>query len=171
MHRTPLTANDVIELMELIPLEPEGGYFRETYRTHEIIAKSGLPVRYKSNRAYSTSIYYLLTPDTFSALHTVASDEIFHFYLGDTVEMLQLLPDGFGRIMKLGTDLANGERPQMIVPHGTMQGCRLADGGSFALMGCTVAPGFDYEDFALGNRDLLIEAYPAFTTMIERMTR
>ncbi|MBS1904736.1 MAG: cupin domain-containing protein [Bacteroidetes bacterium] len=170
MKHSPLTAKDVIELLELEPLEPEGGYFRETYRTHETIAKSGLPVRYKSNRAFSTAIYYLLTPDTFSALHTVASDEIFHFYLGDTVEMLQLLPNGFGRIVKIGTDLAAGERPQVIVPHGTMQGCRLANGGSFALMGCTVAPGFDYEDFALGNRDRLIEAYPAFSAQIERLT-
>jgi uncharacterized protein len=165
-----LSAQEVIELLALVPLEPEGGYFRETYRTHDTIPMTSLPARFRSARAFSTAIYYLLTPDTFSAMHRVASDEIFHFYLGDSVEMLQLLPNGFGRIVRIGSKITEGEHVQVVVPQGTMQGCRLADGGSFALMGCTVAPGFDYEDFERGDRTALLEQYPNFTPLIDKLT-
>src|SRR4029079_3590727 len=95
----------------------------------------------------ATCIYYLLTPDTFSAIHRVKSDEIFHFYAGDAIEMLQLWPGGETNVVTIHNDLAASVEPQIIVPAGVWQGCRLVPGGQWALMGCTVAPGFDYTDF------------------------
>lgn len=156
-----LTADDVIRLLSLVPLEPEGGHFRETYRsTVEIGARSA-----------STAIYYLLTPSTYSAIHRVVSDEIFHHYLGDPVEMLQLLPDNTGKTLLIGSDLERGMRPQVIVPGGTWQGCRLVPGGRFALMGTTVAPGFSYDDFELAGRDVLLRDFPAHAAMIRNLTQ
>lgn len=160
---------DVIRLLELQPLEPEGGFFRETYRSTDVVSQAGLPLRYKSARTASTAIYYLLRPDTFSAIHQVLSDEIFHFYLGDAVEMLQLRADGSGTLVTISNDLELG-RPQVVVPHGTWQGARLADGGAFALLGCTVSPSFDYEDFVLGDRAELIAQYPQFEQQIKQLT-
>jgi uncharacterized protein len=119
----------------------------------------------------STAIYYLLTPETFSALHRLRSDEVFHFYLGDPVEMLQLLPGGEGRLHVLGTDLAAGMRPQVVVPRDVWQGARLLPGGSLALLGTTVAPGFDPADCESGKRDALVAAYPDFRERIVALTR
>lgn len=163
------SAADIIRILNLQPLEPEGGFFRETYRANDSIAPTALPSRYKSARGFSTAIYYLLTPDTFSALHQVLSDEIFHFYLGDAVEMLQLHPDGSGTIVTISNDLDLG-RPQVIVEHGIWQGAHLAAGGTFALLGCTVAPGFVYEDFVLGDRAELTARYPKFESQIKQLT-
>ena len=117
----------------------------------------------------AAAIYYLLTPDTFSALHRLQSDEIFHFYLGDPVEMLQLGPDG-ARIITLGTDLAAGQQPQHLVPRGIWQGSRLVAGGSLALLGCTVSPGFDYADYEHGDRAVLMAQYPGHAEMIRQLT-
>jgi predicted cupin superfamily sugar epimerase len=156
-----LTADDVIRLLSLVPLEPEGGYFRETYRSSLTFCA----------RSASTAIYYLLTPTTYSAIHRVASDEIFHHYLGDPVEMLQLLPDGSGKIVLIGPDLGRGMRPQVIVPGGTWQGCRLVTGGRCALMGTTVAPGFSYDDFELAGREVLLRDFPAHAAMIRNLAR
>jgi uncharacterized protein len=165
-----VTAQHVIERLELVPLTIEGGYFRETYRSALSLPAGVLPNEYGGNRNASTAIYYLLTPETFSAIHCVKSDEIFHFYAGDAVEMLQLWPNGSGRVVFISNDLDAGYEPQLIVPAGVWQGCRLAHGGHWALMGCTVAPGFDYADFALGNRSQLIASYPAFNELIVSLT-
>src|SRR4029079_17335594 len=100
----------------------------------------------------STAIYYLLTPDTFSAIHNIKSDEVFHFYAGDAVEMVQFWPDDTLQLVIIGNDLEAGNEPQLVVPAGVWQGCRLVRGGKWALMGCTVAPGFGYADFGLGKR-------------------
>jgi predicted cupin superfamily sugar epimerase len=124
---------------------------------------------YSRTRSAGTAIYYLLTPDTFSALHRLSTDEIFHFYLGDPVEMLHLLPDGSGRVVLLGNDLYVGDRPQIVVPGGTWQGSRLVSGGRFALMGTTMAPGFDFEDYEHGDGNALTERYPAFAEHIARL--
>jgi len=166
-----LTADQVIERLQLVPLTIEGGYFRETYRASVVFAAAGLPDQFASERNASTAIYYLLTPDTFSAIHRVKSDEVFHFYAGDPVEMLQLLPDGSGRIISISNNLAAGHEPQLVVPAGVWQGCRLASGGAWALMGCTVSPGFDYADFELAKREDLTRAYPEFTEFIAALTR
>jgi predicted cupin superfamily sugar epimerase len=129
-----------------------------------------LPSRYSGPRAFGTCIYYLLTPTTFSAMHRLQSDEIFHFYLGDPVEMLQLWPDGSGKIVTLGSDLQAGMHPQVIVPRGVWQGARLVAGGKFALLGCTVAPGFDFADYEHGRREELIRDYPQFRERIVALT-
>ncbi len=165
-----MDAQKIIETLGLVPLDIEGGYFRETYRCEEHIHKDALHNRYGDHRNIKTAIYYLLTPDTFSAIHRVKSDEIFHFYMGDTVEMLHIKEDG-AHVVKLGTDLLNGEVPQYIVPYGTWQGARLADGGSYALMGTTVAPGFEYDDFELADCDELSRLHPDYRHEIRRLCK
>jgi predicted cupin superfamily sugar epimerase len=165
-----LTAEQIIERLQLVPLTIEGGYFRETYRAPVVIQAAGLPDQFTTDRNTSTAIYYLLTPDTFSAIHRVKSDELFHFYAGDPVEMLQLLSDGNGRIVTTSNNLAAGHEPQLVVPAGVWQGCRLEPGGAWALMGCTVSPGFDYADFELANREDLTRAYPEFSEFIAALS-
>ena len=115
-----ITAEEVKALLRLTPHPAEGGYFTETYRSEERVAEGALPARYAGARAFGTAIYYLLTPDTVSAMHRLASDEVFHFYLGDPVEMLHLFPDGSGRVVTLGTDLLQWMRPQAVVPRGDL---------------------------------------------------
>jgi len=163
-----MTADDLIRHLGLQPHPKEGGYFRETYRAAE--ACTNLPARYLGTRSTSTAIYYLLTPSTFSALHRLQTDEIFHFYLGDPVRMLQLDADGGGRTVFLGPDVLNGQQLQLTVPRGIWQGSCLEPGGAFALLGCTVAPGFDYADYESGERSALVRQYPAFADLIERLT-
>lgn len=145
--------NIVTELVASLALKPhpEGGYYRETYRSEKVL---GEPVR-----ALSTAIYYLLVPDTFSELHRLTADEIFHFYLGDTVEMLQLFEDGSTKIVRLGQNLAAGEELQLVLPAGVWFGSRLVAGGNYALMGTTVAPGFEFADYERGEREALIARY------------
>jgi predicted cupin superfamily sugar epimerase len=166
-----MTAEKLKSLLNLVPLSIEGGYFAETYRSTEIISPECLQGRYSSPRSVCTAIYYLLEPNTFSELHRVASDEIFHFYLGDPVEMLQLWPDGSGKRVLIGTDIEGGMAPQLVVPHGVWQGARLVAGGKFALLGCTVSPGFEYADYESGSRQLLSDAYPEHREMICALTR
>jgi predicted cupin superfamily sugar epimerase len=166
-----ITADQVKTLLRLAPHPAEGGFFTETYRSEERVAGGALPVRYGGPRALGTAIYYLLTPDTFSAMHRLASDEIFHFYLGDPVEMLHLFPDGSGHVVTLGPDLLKGMRPQVVVPRGVWQGLRLVPGGCFALLGTTVAPGFDLADYEHAGRDHLLPQYPAFRHSILALTR
>lgn len=164
------TAQEVIDRLQLTPLTIEGGYFRETYRSAVIVPADSLPSEYDGQRNASTAIYYLLTPETFSAVHRVRSDEVFHFYAGDPVEMLQLWPDGDGRVVAIGNDFSAGQAPQVVVPAGVWQGCRLVGGGSWALLGCTVAPGFDYADFEAASRDQLIASYPGHSEWIVALT-
>ncbi len=166
-----LTAQQVIERLQLEPLTIEGGFFRETYRSKLTLPGNSLPSEYGGERNVSTAIYYLLTPETFSAIHIVKSDEVFHFYAGDPVEMLQLWPDGSDRVVIISNDLNAGYEPQLVAPAGVWQGCRLVRGGRWALMGCTVAPGFDYADFALGDRNDLIASYPTYAEMIRALTK
>ena len=163
------TAQQIIERLRLVPLTIEGGYFRETYRSALTMSGGALSGEYGGDRNASTAIYYLLTPDTFSAIHRVKSDEVFHFYAGDAVEMLQLWPDGEAEVVTIHNDLAAGHEPQGVVPAGVWQGCRLVRGGSWALMGCTVAPGFDYADFELGDRDGLSTRYPEYSALIAEL--
>jgi predicted cupin superfamily sugar epimerase len=164
------TAEELIALLDLQPHPREGGFFRETYRSDEILANVALPPRYGQDRSVNTAIYYLLTPNTYSALHRLASDEIFHFYLGDPVRMLQLFPDEQGREVILGPDIMRGQNPQVVVPRGVWQGSLLEPGGAFALLGCTVAPGFDHADYQSAERADLVAQYPAFADLIRRLT-
>lgn len=157
----------LIEKLGLQP-HPEGGYFAETFRSGETTNPGG---RYPADRSTGTAIYYLLTPDTFSGMHILTSDEIFHFYLGDAVEQLQLFADGASRRVEIGADIAAGQMPQMVVPKNVWQGARLKPGGRFALLGCTVAPGFDFADFSMGKRTDLCARWPDATDLITALTR
>lgn len=165
-----MTAEEIIALLKLKPHPKEGGFFSETYRADETIPPNGLPPRYSGPRAFGTCIYYLLTPTTFSAIHRLQSDEIYHFHLGDPVEMLQLRPDGSGKTVTLGADLRAGMTPQTVVSRAVWQGARLVAGGRFALLGCTVAPGFDFADYEHGRREELIRDYPQFREKILALT-
>lgn len=153
------------------PLPGEGGYYVETYRCREKIARGTLPARYAGERSFGTAILHLLTPGTFSALHRLLSDETFHFYLGDSVTMLQLHPDGTSELIILGHEILNGQCVQVTVPANTWQGCFLNEGGKFALMGTTVAPGFEFVDFESADTDILLEQYPDQRDLILKLTK
>src|SRR5262249_35473520 len=137
MIHAMLTAAEVMRLLELKPLPGEGGFYRETYRASDQLAATALPGRYKSAKSASTAIYYLLPPDPFSALHRLPTDEVYHFYAGDPVEMLLLTAPGVGEVITLGNDLASGHRPQQVVPRGVWQGSRVGFGGAWSLLGTT----------------------------------
>jgi predicted cupin superfamily sugar epimerase len=169
-----LTAEQVIDLLRLEPLPIEGGYYRVTYRAEETLDAATLPARYGAPRAYGGAIYYLLHGVSFSALHRLLTDEIYHFYLGQAVEMLLLYPDRHDEFVRLGADLAAGERVQVVAPRGVWQGSRLvghARANDFALMGTTMAPAYDQADFELGDRETLIAAYPQRADLIRALTR
>ncbi len=166
-----LTTDQIKSLLNLKPHPKEGGYFVETYRSNVYIAKEALPDGYKDARSLATAIYYLLTPDTFSTLHRLQTDEIFHFYVGDPVEMLQLWPDGSGRVLTLGPNILNGIHPQVVVPEGVWQGARLLPGGRFALLGTTMSPGFEFADYESGQREALVDSYPEFRDLIIALTK
>ncbi|MBX3389403.1 MAG: cupin domain-containing protein [Phycisphaeraceae bacterium] len=159
-------AQRIVESLGLVPLPHEGGYFRETYRSGEMIPGDALPVRYDARacgRNHSTQIYFLLAPGGVSRMHLVQSDEVFHFYRGDPVEQLQIFPDGSAQVVGIGSDLERGDRPQVVVPRGVWQGCRIRAGGGgdgYALLGCTVSPGFDWADFRLGTREQMQSLCP-----------
>ena len=148
-----MDADHVRRLLGLEPLPVEGGWFAETYRSR-----------------WSTAIYYLLTPGTFSAMHRLPSDEVYHFYAGDPVTLLLLGPGEDATTVTLGTDLAAGQRPQVVVPAGTWQGSLLEPGGRFALMGTTMAPGFEPGDIEMGTRATLAEAYPGHRDLVVKLT-
>ena len=160
-----MTAEEIKALLHLEPHPVEGGFYRRTYTSAVSVALLG------GVRPYGTAIYYLLEEGTFSEMHVLASDEIFHFYLGDPVEMLQLLPDGGSRIVTLGPDLAAGQHVQLVVPAGVWQGTRLIDGGKVALLGCTVTPGFDFADYRSGKWDELAATWPFEAARIRKLTR
>lgn len=166
-----MTAEEVIQLLRLKPLAIEDGFFRETYRSRSNFAADSLPAQYRGQRSLATAIYYFITPQTFSTLHRVPGTEVFHFYAGDPVLMLQLLKDGTSRTITLGNDLALGHEPQVVVRGRVWQGCKLAPGGKWALMGTTMSPGFDYADYETGDRAQLITKYPGAAGMIKDYTK
>ena len=166
------TARAIIEKLKLEPLPFEGGYFRRTYECAEPPVSAAQLRRAGSGpRLLSTAIYYLVTPEGFSALHRVKSDELFHFYAGDSVEMVQIDPRGRLSLHQIGPDILRGEEPQVLVPKNYWQGLRLIPGGAWALMGTTVTPGFEYEDFELGSREALTRTYPDLADVITAYTR
>ncbi len=137
----------VIKKLKLKPLKPEGGLFSETYRSKEKIEIDG------KKRNLSTAIYYLLRKGESCKIHRLKSDEIYHFYLGDPVNLYLFYPDGTSQKKVLGTNILKGEVPQVVVPKMTFQKAKLKRGGKFALMGTTVSPGFDIEDFDMGKTE------------------
>ena len=157
----------IIDALGLIP-HPERGFYRETYRASADVDSE----RHGGRRSASTAIYFLVTaeqPSTF--LHRLISDEVFHLYDGGPLEILRLFADGTSDVAVLGMNFAAGERPQVVVPAGTWFGTELRPGGSHCLVGCTVAPGFDFKDFELAEGPELAQRYPAAAERIRRMTR
>ena len=162
-----MTAQDWIERLGLLP-HPEGGYFRETYRSSLELPEGALP-EYNGKRCASTAIYFLVTSDAPSRLHRLATDEVWHHYAGDPLELVVIHPEGRLEKILLGSMLEAGCLPQAVVPAGTWFGGRVM--GEYALCGCTMAPGFDFADFELGEREVLIHAYPQHSIEIKALTR
>jgi uncharacterized protein len=162
-------AEKLIRHLRLQPLPIEGGSFRQTWSSDDVLSSP----RLNSSRPAGSAIYYLLTSDSdsFSALHRLATDEIYHFYLGDPVEMLILPDGGSGERVVLGPDILGGQQVQYVAPRYVWQGSRVIPGGRFALMGTTMAPGFDPADFTLGRRDDLVRQFPAHSDLIRSLTR
>jgi uncharacterized protein len=160
-----MTAHEIKALLNLAPHPVEGGFFRRTYTSPGTVE---LP---RGLRAQGTAIYYLLETGTFSEMHVLNSDEIFHFYLGDPVEMLQLYPDGSSAVLTLGPDLGAGQHVQLVVPAGVWQGTRLLRDGKVALLGCTVTPGFDFADYKNATYAELAARWPSQSERIRALTR
>ena len=163
------TAQDYITKLELTP-HPEGGYYKQTYNAAGIIQHEALPPGYSGARSYSTGIYFLLEGKQFSALHKIKQDEMWHFYDGSPIMIHMIYPDGEYASIKLGLNLANGEVPQAVVPGGTYFGSEMISKSDFALVGCTVAPGFDFADFEMPPRSVLLEKFPEHKKVIEKIT-
>jgi predicted cupin superfamily sugar epimerase len=173
MMMEKMTAKELIEHLKLEPLPVEGGYFRQTYRSDETLARRALPERYPSERVFGTAIYYLLSdePDCYSALHRLPTEEIYHFYLGDPVELLLLRAGGRSERVVLGPNIFGGQQVQYVVPRGVWQGSRLRPGGQWALLGTTMAPGYDPSDYEGGEREALLQQYPHEKDLIRALTR
>jgi uncharacterized protein len=162
----PGTAEEWIHVLGLVP-HPEGGHYRETYRAASTITPSGRD----SPRSLSTAIYFLLQGHEVSALHRLHSDELWHFHAGSTLRVVELTPDGALHQHRLGLDVEGGEQPQAVIPAGSWFGAQVADATGFALVGCTVAPGFDFADFELGDGAELRARYARFGEIVDTFTR
>ena len=161
-----MNAEQIIEHYGMRPIPLEGGYLREMHYFNIPIAKEALPAKYPNGRLISNTILFLVTKDSFSRMHRLPTDEVYHFYMGDPVEQLQLLPDGTGRIIRLGHDILNGDSLQYAAPAGCWHGTRLVDGGEWALMGTTMAPAWDESDYIDVVREDLIQQWPEFEAAI-----
>ena len=148
---------------------PEGGYFTETYRSSEKLNQSQLPDRYSSDRVFGTSIYFLLTTESVSNFHKLNSDEIWHFHFGGMAKIHFLFEDGSYNAQLIGSDLESDASLQVTIPRGSWFAAEVIN-GDFILVGCTVSPGFEFEDFVLADQQELSSAYPAHKTLIERFT-
>lgn len=151
---------------------PEGGYFKEMYRANEMISGNGLPARYQGeNRSFSTSIYFLLKGPEFSAFHRLQSDEIWHFYEGTPVVLYLLFENGelFKQVM--GPEYDQGMVYQLVLPKTCWFAAHVLHPEGHTLVGCTVAPGFDFKDFELAERDKLMEKFPQHQKIIHKLTK
>jgi uncharacterized protein len=160
--------DDLIRTLGLVP-HPERGFYAETYRASTFVDAAS---SHGGERTASTAIYFLVTADQpVTSLHRLKSDEVFHLYDGGPLDIVRLFADGRSDVARLGLDLAAGERPQIVVPAGTWFGTELTAGASHCLVGCTVAPGFDFQDFELAQGPELEARYPAAADRIRRMRR
>lgn len=163
-----LTAQQIIASLELAH-HPEGGWFRETYRCAESVPAQALPPRFEGDRSLSTAIYFLLQAGEISALHRIKSDELWHFYAGSPLLIHAIFPDGHYRAQRLGSGCTAGNLYQVVVPAGCWFGAELV-GTQYALVGCTVSPGFDFADFELADKEQLSARYPQHATLISRLS-
>jgi len=159
-----------IDRLKLSP-HVEGGYFKETYRSAENISRHALPERFSGDRSFCTAIYFLLHGNQFSAFHRIKQDELWHFYMGDPLIVHIINRQGNYSQVRLGTNFDAGEMPQAMVPNGSWFGANLQTENSFALVGCTVAPGFEFADLEMAERDVLVNLFPEHRQIIEQLTR
>jgi uncharacterized protein len=150
---------------------PEGGYFRRIYEATEKIDKAHLPDRYNGPRVFSTAIYYLLPGHEFSAFHRLKSDELWHYYQGSPLTLYVLHSSGLLEKNKLGPNFDKGETFQISIDAGDWFAAAVEDHEAYTLAGCTVAPGFDFDDFELGRRVELVHQFPDHAGIINRFTR
>jgi len=150
---------------------PEGGYFKETYRSGEVIYKHALPPRFKGDRVFSTCIYFLLNKKEYAAFHTIRQDEVWHFYEGSSLAIHIIDQNGEYTVVKLGRNIENGESLQAVVPAECWFAAAVDNAQAYALVGCTVAPGFDFADFEMAHRNRLIGLYPEHRAIIEQYTK
>jgi predicted cupin superfamily sugar epimerase len=165
--------NRILQLVEQLHLSPhpEGGYFKETYRSSEGIKAEQLPYRFTADRNFSTAIYFLMPGNTFSAFHRIASDEVWHFYDGDPIDIFVINEMGDLEILKLGNKLAEGQQFQHLVKAGNWFASQCAAVDGYSLVGCTVAPGFDFADFELANKATLLQEFPQHAFWIQKLCR
>jgi len=161
------TAEDWIAQLELFP-HPEGGYFRETYRSWEGVHPTAS--RYRGQRSASTAIYFLLRSGEISRFHRLRSDEVWHFYAGSSLTLHLLFASGKYEAIRLGDAVANGEQLQVVIPAGCWFGATVNRPETFTLVGCTVAPGFDFQDFEMGERTALSQQFPQHRAIVEQLT-
>jgi predicted cupin superfamily sugar epimerase len=164
------TIQQLIKQFNLLP-HPEGGFYKETYRSAEVIPVTVLDKRFKGERNFSTAIYFLLEHGDFSAFHKIQSDECWHFYAGDSLLIHIIHINGKFETIKLGNNILKGEFFQYVVPAGCWFASEPGPGSDFSFVGCTVAPGFDFEDFELAKADELIKFYPRYENIIKRLCR
>ena len=166
-----MTADKVKEFLGLEKHPREGGWYVRTWESEEFVSATAFDDgRYEGARRTSTAIYYLLEPETFSEMHVLKSDEIFHHYMGGAVEMLQLFADGGSSRVVIGKDLEAGERPQCVVRAGVWQGSRLVKAEGWALLGCTVSPGFEFVDYVDASAEELVAKWPGEAERIRALT-
>ena len=163
----------VDQLIEQYSLEPhpEGGWYKQTYKSTEQIAAEALPGRFGAGRVFSTAIYFLLEKGNFSAFHRIKSDECWHFYAGDALIVYIIEQNGEVRTISLGNNLKKGQTFQYVVPAGCWFASRPAPGSRYCFVGCTVSPGFEFEDFELANADELVKMYPQHKGIIKELCR
>ena len=160
----------IVENLNMAP-HPEGGFYKETYRSTDTIPQGVLGDEFTGDRNYCTGIYFLLTSLNFSAFHRIKQDEMWHYYTGSSLYVHVIDPNGNYHRQTLGINFENGELPQYVVPAGSWFASSVKDEDSFSLVGCTVAPGFDFDDFELANRKSLIEIFPDHKELISQYTR
>ncbi|MBT1706060.1 cupin domain-containing protein [Fulvivirgaceae bacterium PWU20] len=158
-----------VELLQLTP-HPEGGFFKETYRSSEVAGKECLSDGFTGKRNFSTAIYFLLRSQDRSLFHRIKSDEMWHYYAGGSLT-LYVLNEGGLRTYKLGTSLENGESVQIVIPANSWFGAKVNEADNYVLCGCTVSPGFDFEDFEMASREELLKAFPFEREVIELLTQ
>jgi predicted cupin superfamily sugar epimerase len=165
-----VTASSLIDQLQLLP-HPEGGYYKETYRSPETVLRQGLPERFLGDRSFSTAIYFLLPRKEFSAFHRIKSDECWHHYAGGTLLIHVLGENGEYSCIRLGAKVEEGEVFQAVVPGGAWFASEPAADADFVLVGCTVSPGFDFADFEMAEAETLVKQFPAQESLIRRLCR
>jgi len=165
-----MTVQQLIQQYNLQP-HPEGGWYKETYKSDEYISGSTLPERFGGSRVFSTAIYFLLEQGNFSAFHRIKSDECWHFYAGDPLVVYVMQLNGRLDIIHLGNDIEKGQVFQFVVPANCWFASRPAPGSTFCFVGCTVAPGFDFTDFELAKASSLTALFPQHKAIIEELCR